>query len=267
MSGEDAGKVRQAFEAQEGHHWVDAKFSLRRGPNGHYQIDAVQKRWEGFELGAAFAQGSQAAPRLREAMQTVKDSHTRGLSSGTGKITVCNCDTCRIFAEALEAAAQSERPGPTPIFPPRVEYAHRVECPERHPVLIGEGRCTCESAAPQSAPGPLAWNGPHPWNVHWCPEVEGSHLPIENVCKGVMPSEENASKPRPFYDRNRISATAGDASAQTRSSSVAPPEAERQPTSSSTSASLTRPVSSDVAPDREETGAVTLAERTQQEEK
>jgi hypothetical protein len=144
MSGDDAGKITRAALK-----WVEDEGLLRQS------ILWQNKVREAFEAGAAYAQGSQAAPRLREAMQTVKDSHTRGLSSGTGKITVCNCDTCRIFAEALEAAAQSERPGPTPIFSPRVEYAHRVECPERHPILIGEGRCTCESVAPQSAPGLL----------------------------------------------------------------------------------------------------------------
>jgi len=40
---------------------------------------------------------------LRLAMQTVRANHTQSLSSGTGKITVCNCKICGIFLTELQA--------------------------------------------------------------------------------------------------------------------------------------------------------------------
>jgi hypothetical protein len=142
----------------------------------------------------------------------------QAMMSREEEIEQLNCDL---------AAAQPERPGPTPIFPPRVEYAHRVECPERHPVLIGEGRCTCESVAPQSAPGP-----------QWISVEE--RLPVEdrpvwmfNGMCGVAVyrqidgwwllhgAEEVCPLPNVTYWQE-LPAPPG---------SVAPPEAERQPAS------------------------------------
>jgi Protein of unknown function (DUF551) len=249
MSGVDAGKVRarQCFEQ----HYADLYRHLGMLTEDTFELDEIDEggnykdcsvnmnwpHWEAaFEAGAAFAQGSQATPDA-EYRKVLHDELLTEIRNDPANV-LCGMSMPDVYRLVLEhkaesapikfvAAAQPERPGPTPIFPPRVEYAHRVECPERHPVLIGEGRCTCESVAPQSAPGPQEWNGPHPWNIHQCSEVEGAHLPIEGVCKEVMPSGENASKPAVFSDRNRISATAGDASAQTRATegSVAPQSA------------------------------------------
>jgi hypothetical protein len=156
VSGEDAGKVRarQCFEQ----HYADLYRQLGMLTEDTFELDEIDEggnykdcsvnmnwpHWEAaFEAGAAFAKGSQATP-LTSALQEISDI------VNMPEMTAQQAKIYNIAELALEAAAQSERPG--------LPCGHSVECgvayPDGSEIVCAKYRLLeLESVAPQSAPG------------------------------------------------------------------------------------------------------------------